>query len=75
MRAKTENQPAPFVPNVLRHYRGSDLYGPTGLLGVSRSTFYSLIKAGKLPKPVKVNSLSLWPEASIVAALAALQGE
>jgi hypothetical protein len=77
MSDKADDNPLDFrnAPNVLRHYRGRDLYGPDGLLGVSRSKFYLLIRAGKLPRPIKLDSVSLWREADLLAAITAWGSE
>lgn len=38
-----------------------------GLLPVSRSTFYNLINAGKVPKPTKLGASSVWRASEVLA--------
>lgn len=42
------------------YLRASEICGSEGLLRVSRSTFYALVAAKKLPPPHKVGRCSLW---------------
>ncbi|MES0871273.1 helix-turn-helix transcriptional regulator [Pseudovibrio sp. SCP19] len=45
-----------------------EIIGPTGLLPISRSSFYGKIKAGEIPQPIKLGArISAWREADILA--------
>ena len=37
------------------------IVGRTGVLGISRATFYAGIAAGAFPKPVKIGTRAVWP--------------
>jgi hypothetical protein len=50
-----------------REILGTD--GRPGLLNVGNTTFYELIAAGKLPRPVKVGTRSLWRAGELLAAI------
>jgi predicted DNA-binding transcriptional regulator AlpA len=39
--------------------------GPTGLLPISRATWYAGIAAGRFPRPIKIGRASLWSADSI----------
>lgn len=59
-------------PHYIRHdrrLRVKYIIGPDGLLQISRSHFYALVAAGKLPKPIKVGKTSLWKESDLIAFL------
>ena len=45
--------------------RLGQVVGPTGLLPISRATWYAGIAAGRFPKPIKVGRASLWAVESI----------
>lgn len=38
-----------------------------GLLPISRTTFYDMIRRGKAPKPQKIGAASVWSAADIIA--------
>lgn len=40
-----------------------------GLLEISRSSFYELIQAGVIPRPIKVGTRSLWRQSDIQRAI------
>ncbi|MRX49443.1 AlpA family phage regulatory protein [Paracoccus sp. S-4012] len=51
-----------------RLLRLKEIIGPGGLLPVSRSTYYALVAAGELPKPIKLGArISAWRRADILA--------
>lgn len=49
-------------------FRLSEIIGPNGILPISRSTFYAKIKAGEIPKPIKLGPrISAWRATDIYA--------
>jgi predicted DNA-binding transcriptional regulator AlpA len=36
-----------------------------GLLGIGKTSIYALLSAGKIPRPIKLNSRSLWKKNEI----------
>lgn len=40
-----------------------------GLLEISRSSFYELIQAGVIPRPIKIGTRSLWRQSDIQRAI------
>lgn len=51
--------------------RLSQIIGPSGLLPISRSTFYAKVKAGELPQPTKLGTrISVWRKSDIIAFIA-----
>lgn len=49
-------------------WRLRQIIGPHGPLPVSRSHFYALIAAGKIPKPIKLGArISVWRRSDILA--------
>jgi len=50
--------------------RAKQVHGPHGFLPVSRSTFFSWVSDGTLPKPFKVSAgVSLWRVGDLLSAL------
>jgi prophage regulatory protein len=50
----------------MRLLRGRDLYGPNGVTGMSRSTFYLAVKDGTFPAPVALGKRSVaWNSDSV----------
>ena len=45
-----------------------------GLLEISRSSFYELIQAGIIPRPIKIGTRSLWRQSDIQRAIERLAG-
>ncbi len=45
-----------------------------GLLEISRSSFYELIQAGVIPRPIKIGTRSLWRQSDIQCAIERLAG-
>jgi prophage regulatory protein len=48
-----------------RLLRLGSIVKPRGLLPISRSCFYSWIKAGRAPRPIKLGRISIWRESDI----------
>jgi len=52
------------VKDIVRNPKNA---GPPGLLPISARTFYSLVREGLIPPPIKFdNGISAWPKAVIV---------
>lgn len=48
--------------------RLKDIVGPTGLLPISKSTFYAKVAAGELPRPIKLGArISVWRRSDLLA--------
>ena len=59
-----------------RLLRLRNIIGPHGLLPVSRSTFYALVAAGKIPKARKLGPrISAWRESDILAYIASVEAD
>ncbi|MBA4492105.1 AlpA family transcriptional regulator [Paracoccus sp. S1E-3] len=53
-----------------------NIIGPYGILPVSRSTFYALVAAGKIPKACKLSArISAWRESDILAYIASAEAD
>lgn len=64
---------AAFHPDSLiraRQIIGED--GTPPLLSIGRTHFYALVKAGRLPQPKKVGTMSLWRVGDLIDAIAKL---
>ncbi|MFP7571756.1 helix-turn-helix transcriptional regulator [Marivita sp. S2033] len=56
--------------------RLSQIIGDDGLLPVSRSTLYNLVKSGEIPKPVKLGPrISCWWKSDILAYVTSMEGD
>jgi predicted DNA-binding transcriptional regulator AlpA len=54
------------LPRTDRLLRLRDILAPGGPLPISRSTFYAHVKAGRIPRPVKLGKrISAWPAEAI----------
>lgn len=54
----------------MQFLRLSQIVGSKGLLPISRSTFYSRIKNGKIPPPIKLGArISVWRAVDILNAI------
>lgn len=50
------------------YLRLKQIVGPDGLIGVSRSTFYALVKAGAMPRPIRIGArISVWRRSDLIA--------
>lgn len=59
-----------------RLVRLREIIGPHGLLPVSRSTFYALVAAGKIPKACRLSArTSAWRESDILAYIASMEAD
>lgn len=48
--------------------RPQQIFGPNGLLPISRSTFYAKVAAGELPPPIKLGPrISVWRKRDILS--------
>jgi len=44
-------------------------YDAAAALGVSKTTFWRLMKDGTVPRPVKIGASSRWPQSEILAVI------
>ncbi len=57
------------------YLRIRSIIGPYGPLPCSRSHFYALIAAGKIPRPIKLGSrISVWRRSDILAYIESAEG-
>lgn len=75
----TRKTPAPsanYHPDA--RIRKAQILGTDGtapLLKVGNTNFYALVKAGKLPKPMKIGAASFWRAGDVLDAIAVLARE
>lgn len=53
-----------------RLLRINQIVGRSGLIPVSRSTWYAMVAAGRAPKPIKLGRVSLWRVSDVRALIA-----
>lgn len=52
----------------MRLYRANQLFGPTGITGLGRSSFYSAVKTGHFPQPVQISARAVaWQSSDVEA--------
>ncbi len=64
----TTQQGNNLKPSALKLYRVHELTGPHGLLGISRTTLWRLVKDGEFPEPIKLSkSVTAWSSKTIAS--------